>query len=308
MCILYMAWPSDAAKWQAAFARQAPALEFRQAPDVGDPRDVRYLIAWESSADLIERFPNLQVLYSAGAGVDQFDLSILPAHVPLVRLVEPSMATIMTEYVQFAVLALHRDILSYRAQQAARVWAELPIVPASRRRVGVMGVGTLGQAVLERLQPLGFQLSGWNRSEKVVPGGRCFVGMEQLPAFLEQCDILVNLLPLTAQTTGILNAGRLDRLPMGAGLVNVGRGAHLVEEDVIRALDEGRLGGAILDVFEQEPPPPDHPFWGHPKVLMTPHVASTVQVDGAVSVIVENLQRERRGEALLNVVDRTRGY
>ncbi|QXI30570.1 2-hydroxyacid dehydrogenase [Pseudomonas vanderleydeniana] len=308
MCILYMAWPSDAEQWRAAFARLAPELEFRLAPDIGDPGDVRYLIAWESSADLIERFPNLRVLYSAGAGVDQFDLSLLPAHVPLVRLVDPAMASIMTEYVQFAVLALHRDILSYRAQQTARVWAELPIIPAARRRVGVMGIGNLGLAVLERLHPLGFQLSGWNRSEKAVPGGRCYVGMEQLPAFLAQCDILINLLPLTPQTTGILNRERLDCLPMGAGLVNVGRGAHLVEADVVRALDEGRLGGAILDVFEQEPPPPEHPFWSHPKVLMTPHVASTVQIDGAVSVILENLRRERRGDALLNVVDRSRGY
>lgn len=308
MCILYMAEPSDAQKWRDCLSSMAPDLEFRQWPDVGNPAEVRYLLAWEPPSNLAEQFCNLRILYSAGAGVDQFDLTQLPGQVSLVRLVDRSMAEIMAEYVLFAVLALHRDILIYREDQRAGRWQALPLVPASMRRVGVMGVGNLGRAALDRLQPLGFQLSGWSRSLKEVPGGRCYVGPEQLEEFLGQCDILVNMLPLTPETDGVLNTERLDCLPHGAGLINVGRGAHVVERDLLSALNDGRVGGAVLDVLVQEPPTDDSPFWNHPRVLLTPHIASDVQVEGGVAVIVENLRREGEGMPLLNLVDRSKGY
>ncbi|CAM3933654.1 Glyoxylate/hydroxypyruvate reductase A [Pseudomonas reidholzensis] len=308
MCILYMAEPSSAAEWRQAFLERAPELQFREWPEVGDAREVQYLIAWKPMPQLMEQFPNLKVLYSAGAGVDQFDLSDLPDHVSLVRLVDGAMAEIMAEYVIFAVLALHRDILDYQISQRDRVWAPLPIIPAYERRVGVMGLGNLGQLALERLQPLGFQISAWNRSPKEVPGSRCFVGVDQLHAFLGQCDILINLLPLTPETTGILNASTFAALPEGAGIVNVGRGAHVVEKDLLTALDTGRVGGAVLDVLDQEPPQPEHPFWRHPRVLLTPHIASNVQVKGAVDVVVRNLDRACKGLPLMNTVDRSKGY
>jgi len=269
---------------------------------------VHYILAWEPLADIAEQFGNLRLLYAAGAGVDQFDLARLPAHVSLIRLVESSMADIMAEYVLFGVLALHRDILAYQEDQRSGRWHPRPIVHASQRRVGVMGVGNLGRAALDRLQPLGFQLSGWNRSLKEVPGGHCYVGPDELEAFLGQCDILVNMLPLTPETDGILNAAKLDCLPHGAGLINVGRGAHVIEKALLSALDEGRLGGAVLDVLVQEPPSQDNPLWKHPRVLLTPHIASDVQIEGGVAVIVENLRRESEGMPLLNVVDRSKGY
>lgn len=308
MCILYMAEPSGAAEWRQAFSKQAPDVEFRKWPDLGDPSEVRYIIAWKPIPHLMQRFPNLKVLYSAGAGVDQFDLSRLPDHVSVVRLIDASMADIMAEYVVFSVLSLHRDIFEYQIRQRERSWMPLPIIPACERRVGVMGAGSLGLSSLERLRPFGFQLSAWNRSPKEVPGGHCYVGEQQLHEFLGQCDILVNLLPLTPETQGILNAATLSLLPQGAGLVNVARGAHLVEEDLLWALKSGRIGGAVLDVFNQEPPSPDHPFWHHPRVLMTPHIASNVQVKGAVEVIVRNLYREQRGLPPLNTIDRSKGY
>lgn len=308
MCILYMAEPSSAAEWRQAFSETVLELEFRQWPDVGDPRDVEYLIAWKPMPQQMEQFPNLKVLYSAGAGVDQFDLSQLPERVSLVRLVDSSMAEIMAEYVLFAVLALHRDILTYQISQRERCWAPLPIIPATERRVGIMGVGSLGRIALHRLEPLGFQLSAWNRSLREVPGGRCYVGDEQLSEFLGQCDILVNLLPLTPETTGILNSSTLSQLPHGAGLVNVARGAHVVEEDLLKALDSGKIGGAVLDVLNHEPPSDEHPFWRHQRVLLTPHIASNVQVKGAVAAIARNLYRERKGLPLLNTVDRSKGY
>ncbi|MGZ7460168.1 2-hydroxyacid dehydrogenase [Pseudomonas sp. Ma2-10] len=303
-----MADPADAEKWRVCLSTLVPELEFRQWPDIGNPEEVHYILAWEALANLAEQFGNLRLLYAAGAGVDQFDLAHLPAHVSLIRLVDSSMADIMAEYVLFGVLALHRDILAYQEDQRSGRWQPRPIVHASQRRIGVMGVGNLGRAALDRLQPLGFQLSGWNRSLKEVPDGRCYVGTDELEAFLGQCDILVNLLPLTPETDGILNAARLDCLPHGAGLINVGRGAHVVETALLSALNEGRLGGAVLDVLVQEPPTQDNPLWKHPRVLLTPHIASDVQIEGGVAVIVENLRREFEGMTLLNVVDRSKGY
>lgn len=308
MCILYMAEPSSAAEWQHAFEKTAPDVEFRVWPEVGDAEDIHSLIAWKPLPRLMEQFPNLRVLYSAGAGVDQFDLTLLPEHVSLVRLVDTSMADIMAEYVMFAVLALHRDILDYQISQRERCWTPLPIIPASERRVGVMGLGKLGKVALERLHSLGFKTSAWNRSLKEITAERCYAGMDELPDFLGHCNIVVNLLPLTTETTGILNSVTLNYLPRGAGVVNVGRGGHVVEMDLLHALDEGRIGGAVLDVLSQEPPSADHPFWRHPRVLLTPHIASNVQVGGAVDVILRNLYRERRGLPLLNVVDRLKGY
>ncbi|VVO26502.1 Glyoxylate/hydroxypyruvate reductase A [Pseudomonas fluorescens] len=308
MCILYMADPADAQKWRDCLATLAPQLEFRQWPDIGNPAEVHYILAWEPLTNLAEQFANLRLLYAAGAGVDQFDLARLPADVSLIRLVDSSMAEIMAEYVLFSVLAMHRDILAYQEDQRSGRWQPRPIVHASQRRVGVMGVGNLGRAALDRLQPLGFQLSGWNRSLKEVPGGHCYVGPDELEAFLGQCDILVNMLPLTPETAGILNAARLDCLPHGAGLINVGRGAHVIETALLSALNEGRLGGAVLDVLAQEPPTQDNPLWKHPRVLLTPHVASDVQIEGGVALIVENLRREREGMPLLNGVDRSKGY
>ncbi|CAH0211554.1 Glyoxylate/hydroxypyruvate reductase A [Pseudomonas sp. Bi123] len=308
MSILYMADPADAEKWRDSLSTLAPELEFRQWPDIGNPAEVHYILAWEPLTNLAEQFGNLRIVYAAGAGVDQFDLASLPGHVSLIRLVDRLMADIMAEYVLFGVIALHRDILSYQEDQRSGSWHPRPIVRASQRRVGVMGVGNLGRAALDRLQPLGFQLSGWNRSLKDVPGGSCYVGPEQLDAFLGQCDILVNMLPLTPETDGILNAERLACLPHGAGLINVGRGAHVIEQDLLDALDEGRLGGAVLDVLEQEPPSQGSPVWKHPRILLTPHVASDVQISGAVAVIVENLAREKARKPLVNVVDRSKGY
>lgn len=166
MCILYMADPADAEKWRDCLSTLAPELEFRQWPEIGNPAEVHYILAWEPLADVAEQLGNLRLLYAAGAGVDQFDLARLPAHVSVIRLVDSSMADIMAEYVQFGVLALHRDILAYQEDQRSGRWQPRPIVHASQRRIGVMGVGNLGRAALDRLQPLGFQLSGWNRSLK----------------------------------------------------------------------------------------------------------------------------------------------
>jgi len=308
MTVLYKANMVRGAEWARFFAERAPDVPFRLWPDIGDPADIRYLVAWVPPDDIATTFPNLELVFSVGAGVDQFDATKVPAHIPLVRMLEPGITETMVEYVTMAVLALHRDLLHFINQQKQQVWREIRITPAKRRRVGVMGLGQLGQAVLERLRAFGFPLSGWNRSPRTLEGVETFAGADQLQPFLAGCDVLICLLPLTPATKGILNHELFAALPKGAALVNVGRGPHLVDADLIEALDSGQLSRAILDVTDPEPLPADHPFWAHPRVFVTPHVASMTQPESAAPILLENIRRAQRGEALRDVVDRGRGY
>ena len=309
MTIVFKSDPVRGREWAALLAEHAPDLEFRMWPDIGDPAAVRYLVAWRlPSEDLGTLFPNLEVLFSVAAGVDQLDLSTVPAHLPVARMVDPNLIASMAEYVVMSVLALHRDLVAYLGFQRARRWSEMRVVPAPQRRVGIMGLGSLGQASIERLRPFGFPLSGWSRSPKRIDGVECHAGPEGLEAFLAGVDILVCLIPLTPETRGILDRKAFAAMPAGAGIVNVGRGGHLVDADLVAALDSGHLGGAVIDVVSTEPPPDDHPFWDHPKIILTPHIASMTQPQTAALVFLDNVRRHQRGEPLLGAVDRGRGY
>jgi glyoxylate/hydroxypyruvate reductase A len=306
--VLYKSDPVRGATWARIFAEQAPEIEFRMWPDCGDPSDVECLVAWNPPADLLARLPRLRVLFSVGAGVDQLDLDAVPDSVTVVRMIEPGIVAGMVEYATLAVLALHRNLLDYRAQQSRAEWQPLPVIPAARRRVGVMGTGVLGRAVLESLAPFGFERSAWSRSLKSIPGVACHAGARGLHGFLEQCDVLVCLLPLTSETRGILNAELFAALPRGASLVNAARGAHLDARALLDALDSGQLSGAVLDVTEPEPLPAEHPFWRHPRILLTPHVASMTQPETGARAVLDNVRRHAQGEPLLGQVDRLRGY
>ncbi|MBR1150581.1 glyoxylate/hydroxypyruvate reductase A [Bradyrhizobium sp. JYMT SZCCT0428] len=308
MTFLYKANAIRGVEWARFFAERAPELSFRLWPDIGDPAEVRYLTVWAPPENIAATFPNLELIFSVGAGVDQFDFSQIPPHVPLIRMLEPGIAEGMVEYVTMAVLALHRDLLHFIDQQREQTWREIRVTPAAKRRVGVMGLGLLGQAVLERFKLFGFPLAGWNRSPRTIEGVRCYAGRETLPDFLAQTDILVCLLPLTDETRGILNTGLFEALPRGAKLVNVGRGGHLVEADLIAALERGLLSAAVLDVAKPEPLPAGHPFWSHPRILLTPHIASMTTPEAAVEFVLDTIGRHRRGEALPGRVDRDRGY
>jgi glyoxylate/hydroxypyruvate reductase A len=308
MTFLYKADPARGAIWADLFARRMPELPFRAWPDVGDPAAVRYLAAWQPPADLATRFPNLDVLFSTGAGTDQFDFSAIPDTLPVVRMVEPGIIDGMVEYVTLAVLSIHRDWRTYRQQQRAGIWQAHPVQRASARRVGVLGMGVLGRAVLDRLCRFGFSCAGWSRSPQRIEGVACHAGAEGLPAFLARTDILVCLLPLTDDTRGILSRPLFDRLPPGATVINVGRGGHLVQDDLLRALDDGKVGHAILDVCDPEPLPAGHPFWTHPRVTLTPHIASMTQPETAVEVVFDNIRRHHEGLPLIGLVDRARGY
>jgi glyoxylate/hydroxypyruvate reductase A len=305
---LYKSDPVRGRQWAEVFAQRAPTLPFHIWPDIGDPDDVHYLAAWEPPADIATRFPNLKLLFSSGAGVDQFNFDALPADLPVVRMVEPGIINGMVEYVTHAVLDLHRDMPAYRRQQQQGLWQPLPVRPAAERGVGVLGLGSLGQAVLSSLQRFGFSCAGWSRSRHAIDGIECFAGPAELDHFLARTDILVCLLPLTDATRGFLGTPLFSQLPRGAQLVHVGRGAQLVTNDLLAALDSGRLAEAVLDVTDPEPLPTGHALWAHPGVRITPHIASMTQPRSAAAVVLDNLQRFQRGEPLLGLVDRHRGY
>lgn len=305
---VYKADPERGRKWAEVFRREAPHIDFRIWPDTGDPRRVHYLAAWEPPSELSARFPNLKLLFSTGAGIDQFDLAALPPELPVVRMIEPGIIDGMVEYVTHAVLDLHRQMPAYRRAQQRRQWQPLPIRTASERRVGVLGLGSLGQAVLAQLVALGFDCAGWSRSRHTIDEVHCFAGESELPQFLERAEILVCLLPLTAQTRSFLNAELFARLPRGAALVHVGRGPQLVIADLLAALEDGHLAEAVLDVTDPEPLPPEHPLWLHERVRITPHIASLTQPATAALVVLDNLRRYARGEVLVGLIDRQRGY
>lgn len=308
MQILYKSDPQRGALWQQWLAQHAPDIELHLWPEIGDPQEIEVLIAWQPPETLMETFPNLKVLLSVGAGADQFDLAALPPDLPVVRMIEPGLTQGMVEYVTFAVLGLHRDMVRYLQQQREEKWLAHSVKPAATRRVGVMGLGELGQAALRQLASFGFDCAGWSRTPRELDGVECFHGAAQLGAFLARSDILVCLLPLTAETRGLLNRDLFSQLPRGAALVQAGRGAQLSHQDLLDALDSGQLGAAVIDVTDPEPLPPAHPFWRHPAIWLTPHIASQTQSESAVAALLENLRRYQRGEPMIGLIDRARGY
>lgn len=308
MSFLYKSEPVRGARWAELFAARAPDIDFHIWPSIGDPTKVRYLAAWQPPENIAETFPNLELVFSIGAGVDQFDLSQIPAHIPVVRMIEPGLVAGMVEYATLAVLAAHRDWLTYAVQQREERWKPMPVRTASTRRVGVLGMGTMGQAVLEKLRDFGFPCAGWSRTEHRLPGIECFAGEQGLGDFLARSDILVCLLPLTPETRGILSQKLFRQLPPGAVLINLGRGDHLNEDDLLDALDGDHLSAAMLDVCSIEPLPEGHPFWQHPRIMLTPHIASVTQPDTSAEAVLDNLRRHREGLPMVGLVDRVRGY
>ena len=309
MSLLFYSDTDAPQPWREALARELPELEFRLWPDVGEPARVRYALVWRPMPGLLASLPNLKAILSLAAGVDHILLDPeLPDGVPIVRMVDAGLAAQMSEYALYGVLHFHRDMQCYAEQQQQAQWRQLPAVPAPQRTVGVMGLGVLGGDFVRKLIPLGFKVVGWSRTPRSIPGVTTFHGPTGLNEFLRQTEILANFLPLTADTADILSASTFARLPRGACIINIARGAHLDEHDLLAALDQGQLGGAMLDVFQREPLPPEHPFWHHPFVVVTPHVAAQAIAELMVSQVIDNIRRIERGEPPLGLVDRGRGY
>ncbi len=315
MALLYLisSWPADV--WEATMNKLAPKLDTRMWPDrVGDPADIRYAIAWLPPPNVLRGLPNLEVIFSLGAGVDAI-LSdpTLPDGTPIVRVNEPDLTMRMSEYVVLHVLMHHRQQRRIDENQRRKVWDSFETHSASDLAVGIMGLGVMGSEAAERLRDLGFKVAGWSRSRKKIPGVHCYAGEAEFDSFLRRTDILVSLLPHTAATTGLIDRvtiGKLSRNgPFGAPiLINAGRGKQQVERDLLAALDSGELFAATLDVFETEPLPQDSPLWTHPRVTVTPHCAADSDPETISSYVLRQIRRHEAGEPLENVVDRRRGY
>lgn len=309
MALLFSSDIDSADWWREELTRRMPSLDFRAWPDIGDVADIDYALVWKPQPGLLATLPNLKAIFSLGAGVDHlFEDPSLPGGVPVTRVVDPNLTQRMTEYVLLHVLRYHRQHEAYAAQQARAEWRELPQPAAGDRRVGVMGLGVLGGDAALGLAALGFAVAGYSRSPKQLDEIETFDGEAGLAPFLARTEILVNLLPLTSATEDMLDTRLFAALPRGAVVINTGRGRQLVEDDLLAALESGHLAGATLDVFRDEPLPPAHPFWAHPAITITPHVASITDPRSVARQVVENMRLSARGEALLNVVDPTAGY
>jgi glyoxylate/hydroxypyruvate reductase A len=307
--MLFLAPGLKADSWVKHLRNQDPDLDLRVWPDVGRSEEVIFVLSWKHPPGEMKKFPNLECISSLGFGVDHvLSDPDLPAGVPVTRLVDQGMIDAMSEYVLAAVLMYTRQFDLYRQDQAHRRWKVRVPKRAQQVRVGVMGLGHLGSDAARKLRSLGFTVSGWSRTPKGIEGIGGFAGGEGLDEFLARSDILICLLPLTPATEGILNRRTFSKLPSGAYLINAARGEHLVEEDLLAALAGGHIAGACLDVFRQEPLPESHPFWSHPRVTVTPHIASLTHPKAVAPQIIENYRRVRSGQPPLHVVDVRRGY
>ena len=289
------------------FERADPSLDIAVWPD---PRCLQAEVAacWDSPPGVYQDMPNLKLVHSIAAGVDNVVAGQELRGLPVCRVVDPMLAEGMWQFVLWGVLYFHRKLDQALASQRRREWLRPAQTPASACRVGVMGLGELGGLVAGRLPQLGYTVSGWARSPREIPGVAVYSGEAGYEDFLANCDVLVCLLPLTAQTRGILGRRTFDALPQGAALIHCGRGEHLAQADLLAALDSGRLRGAVVDVFAQEPLPPDNPLWEHPGMVVTPHMATMAAFDVVVAQVLHNIGRLREGRPLLNAVDIDRGY
>jgi glyoxylate/hydroxypyruvate reductase len=304
-------WEPDA--WLERFRALGGGRDIRLIPAVGDPAGIDYVCAWKPPHGLLATLPNLRAIFSLGAGVDHLLSDPSLPDVPIVRIADPDLTMRMTEYVVLHVLLHHRRFKRYDASQRARRWQDEGDPAVRDVRVGIMGLGVLGQAAAAALAPLGFQLAGWSRMPRQVSGVETFSGAAGLRPFLERTDILVSLLPLTEETLRLLDYSLFQGLARdgalgGPSLINAGRGGSQVEADILRALDDGTLAGASLDVFEREPLPADSPLWTHPKLFITPHNAAQSDPKALTKYVLSQIDRFERGLPLENVVDRQRGY
>jgi len=297
--------------WRAPLADIVPDLIVRvEGQDDYASGDVDYVLTFRPPHGLLTTLPNLKAVFSLGAGVD----GILadpdyPRHVPLVRFVDRTLSREMAQYCVMQVLMHYRMQRVFDRAQSEHKWRQA-LLPkrAEDTRIGILGLGEIGTLTAERLRDLDFNVAGWSRTRREVRGVQSFAGEDELAAFLNRSDILICLLPLTPETRGILDAKLFAQLPEDAFVINVARGGHLVDDDLIAAIDSGHLSGATLDVFHTEPLPETHPFWSHPKITVTPHIAAISEPRVAAQYLADRIALFEQGEGLDNIVDPERGY
>ena len=298
-------------EWTSLFAALAPQVvvhDWENPP--ADPSVVDFALVWEPEAGGLARFPQLKAILSSAAGVEHLLADpLLPAHLPVVRMVTAESQQRMAEFCLMATLMLQKNLARALAQAHQHSWQEFnPPSTASDTTVGILGLGTLGSAVARQLQAVGYAVRGWSQTRKQMDGVASFCGADELPAFLNHCQVLICLLPDTPATRGILNAALFAQLPRGAQLVNAGRGTQLNTADLIAALNSGHIDSALLDVVEPEPLPADSPLWTHPRIILTPYIAASASRKAKAQQAARSMAQWQAGEALSNTFDRARGY
>lgn len=307
--ILYFNEGEDPALWLPQLQAALPEAEIRLWSE-GDNAPADYALVWKPPRDMLSGRTGLKAIFNLAAGVDSLMemKEILPAGLPVMRLEDAGMAVQMAEYVTHAVLRYFRHFDQYALQAKKQEWKPLEPTDRNHFSIGIMGMGAMGERVAKALLHFDFPVKGWSKTPKTIPGVSCFTGEAGLNDFLSGTKLLICLLPLTAETTGILSKGLFSRLSTGAFLVNVGRGAHLIEEDLVQALDSGQIKAATLDVSSEEPLPPSHPFWHDKRITITPHVAALTLLEATVRQVRDKLRAFERGMPVTGIVNMERGY
>lgn len=301
--------PKGVEPWISALKEVDSGLDIRTFPNDSNREEISFALTWRHPYGIFKDYPNLKCISSMGAGVDHLLRDPdLPNNISITRLVDPYLAQDMAEFVLALIMNHLRDLNAFKIKQIESIWKPAEYLRIKNVNVGIMGVGAIGTRVATELQKTGFNVIGWARTPKEKVGMRVYSGSNEFSEFLSNTDILVSILPLTPQTKGILNKKSLELLPKNAFVINVGRGEQIIEEDLMQLISEGHLSGASLDVFSEEPLPKDNRLWKHPRINITPHIASLTNPTSVAPQIVENYYRMKEGKPLLNIVSREKGY
>ena len=309
MNILFVWEGADTTLWEKILRETLGEVEFRAYPETGTLAEIDYVLAWMPPVGFLKTLPDLKAIISIGAGVSHILRDPqLPDGVPIVRLIDEVSVRDMSHHALHWVLHFHRNYDCYARRQTARQWLRQPVIVPGQRRVGILGVGAIGGSIARFLADHDFEVTGWSRSEKTIPGVHTVSGDDGFSEILSSTEILINMLPATEATRNILDISAFAQMPKGGFLINMGRGETVVDQDLIAALDSGQLDGAALDVFREEPLPPDNPLWTHPKVFVTPHAAGATNQMSAPRQIASDILKIEAGIELKHVTDISKGY
>ena len=306
---IYTKNTKESNSWRIVLQEELPDQTIEVYPSIADYNDVEFLICWKPYHGLIAQFPNLKAIQSLGAGVDHiFDANTIDAHIQVSKIVDDQLTQDMWEHTLSIVMADMKNFAFFKDKQQNRTWKPRRYKRIKDIKIGILGLGTIGKYVATQFETLGFQVTGWSRSTKSLPNIMTYMGQEGINQVCSNSDYLINILPLTIETKGIMNKGVFVYMKPSSYFINVGRGSHVVDNDLIECLDNEILRGAALDVFQIEPLSDDHPFWSHLKILITPHIASLTNIESVYPQVIENIRRLDSGLPLLNLIDVGKGY
>ncbi|WON92379.1 glyoxylate/hydroxypyruvate reductase A [Sphingobacterium sp. Lzh-3] len=308
MSIALLLNSARAEEWKAEIAKHLPEVKVEIYPEIENYEAIEFALCWKPDVNYYTHFPNLKVIQSGGAGIDHLFPNKIPAQLHVCRIIDPMLKSDMFEHILTCLMYAMKNFSAYTAGKKQQHWQPLVYKSNGETSVTILGLGEIGAYVAERLVQLGFQVKGWSSSPKELSGVVSFTGQEGLGSAVENSDFVVNILPLTDITRGILDRNLFNLCTRGTILINVGRGEHLVENELLEAIDKGQIAEAYLDVFHQEPLPKEHPFWSCSSIFITPHIASRTNISSSVQQVVDNYKRMIQGQALLNEVSLKKGY